>query len=205
MASQPVDAEELGLLDGLVDALAGNDDDQADPVDLGDLSADPDADPPRPQMEVRVTRSARRKKTAQARLVDGYIDLRIPAHCSDEEEQHFVEHFRERFERARQSEEVDVEVRAAELADEYSLPHPTSVRWVSNQKSRWGSCTPAHGTIRLSDRMAFFPKWVVDYVLLHELAHLVEINHTPEFWALIADYPLAERARGYLIAKAEGS
>lgn len=157
----------------------------------------------RPRLEVRVTRSARRKKTAEARLVDGVVDLRIPAHISAEEEQHFVEHFRERFERVRQSEEIDLAARAIELADEYGLPHPESVRWVSNQRTRWGSCTPAHGSIRLSNRMASFPAWVVDYVLLHELAHLVELNHSPEFWKLIEDYPLRERARGYLIAKAE--
>ncbi len=183
-------AEQLGLLDGLSD----DDDEMAGLTELT---------PARLPLEVRVTRSARRKKTAQARLVEGVIELRIPAHISAEEEQHFVEHFRERFERARQSEEVDLAARASELADEYGLPHPESVRWVSNQRSRWGSCTPAHGSIRLSDRMASFPNWVVDYVLLHELAHLVELNHNAAFWKLIEDYPLRERARGYLIAKAE--
>lgn len=183
MPPEPADTEQLDLWDG---------------HDAGD-----EASPGPAPLEVQVTRSARRKKTAQARLVGGVIDLRIPAHCDAEEEQHFIDHFRERFERSRQADEVDLEARAAELADEYDLPHPSSVRWVSNQRTRWGSCTPTQGTIRLSDRMAYFPNWVVDYVLLHELAHLVELNHTPEFWSLIENYPLAERARGYLIAKAE--
>ncbi len=188
-------AEQLGLLDEPTDSEL---------VDGHSVDGEPfEVVPTRQPLEVRVTRSARRKKTAQARLVDGVVDLRIPAHISAEEEQHFVEHFRERFERARRSEEVDLEARAVELADEYGLPHPTSVRWVSNQRTRWGSCTPANGTIRLSDRMSSFPNWVVDYVLLHELAHLVELNHTSAFWKLIEDYPLRERARGYLIAKAE--
>ena len=42
------------------------------------------------------------------------------------------------------------------------------------------------------------PGWVVDYVLLHELAHLVQPGHGPQFWALLEGYPRLERARGYL-------
>ena len=49
--------------------------------------------------------------------------------------------------------------------------------------------------------MREFPAWVVDYVLVHELAHLRYCSHGPRFWSLVARYPLAEPARGYLIAK----
>lgn len=75
-----------------------------------------------------------------------------------------------------------------------------SIRYVTNQNSRFGSCTPADGTIRLSHRLATMPVWVRDYVLVHELAHLVEANHGPRFWKLVNRYPLTERARGYLMA-----
>ncbi|GIJ26037.1 metal-dependent hydrolase [Micromonospora qiuiae] len=75
---------------------------------------------------------------------------------------------------------------------------PTSVRWVSNQNGRWGSCTPADRSIRLSHRIQEMPDWVIDYVLLHELAHLVVPSHNAQFWALVGRYPKAERARGYL-------
>ena len=67
--------------------------------------------------------------------------------------------------------------------------------------SRWGSCTPGDGSIRVSTRLAPFPAWVLDYVLVHELAHLAAPDHSPRFWALVNRYPMAERARGYLIAK----
>ena len=153
-----------------------------------------------PGLAVEVIRSTKRRKTAQARLVGSTVEIRIPSRCSREEEDELVEHFRSKFERARSGQAIDLTVRARELATEYGLPEPSSIRWVSNQRYRWGSCTPVDGSIRLSDRMAGFPPWVIDYVIVHELAHLVEDNHSAAFWALVNAYPLTERARGYLLA-----
>ncbi len=159
------------------------------------------APPAVPAMEVEVIRSGRRRKTAQAVLHGARLEVRIPASCSKKQERVFVEHFVEKFERSRRAALVDLNDRACELADRYGLPRPSSIRWVSNQKSQWGSCTPSEGTIRLSDRMAGFPRWVIDYVIVHELAHLVEADHGPAFWKLVEAYPKTERARGYLLAK----
>ena len=76
-----------------------------------------------------------------------------------------------------------------------------SIAWVTNQnKSRFASCTPSEGTIRISHRIADMPTFVRDYLIVHELAHLVEENHGPKFWQLVNRYPKAERARGYLMA-----
>ncbi|MEM7326160.1 MAG: M48 family metallopeptidase [Actinomycetota bacterium] len=160
--------------------------------------------PTPPPLQVEVTRSRRRKKTAEAQLLGSTLKIRIPASCNADEERYFVNHFQDKFERSRASAMVDLEQRAKKLAAAYRLPEPASIRWVSNQKSQWGSCTPSDGSIRLSDRMAGFPAWVVDYVVVHELAHLVEGDHSPAFWALVNRYPKTERARGYLMAKDEG-
>jgi hypothetical protein len=54
------------------------------------------------------------------------------------------------------------------------------------------------GTIRISARLRGMPSWVLDYVLLHELAHLLQPRHGPQFWALLQGYPRTERARGFL-------
>ncbi len=146
-------------------------------------------------------RSPKRRKTAEARLVGDTLVIRIPGRCTKADEAELVAHFVDKFERSRSRALVDLEGRAQTLARQLDLQTPRSIEWVSNQRHRWGSCTPANGTIRLSDRMAGFPEWVIDYVIVHELAHLDELHHNDRFWSIVARYPLAERARGYLIAK----
>jgi hypothetical protein len=91
-------------------------------------------------------------------------------------------------------------VRAGQLSGQYlgGRARPRTVRWVTNQNTRWGSCTPAEGSIRLSHRLQGMPEYVVDYVLVHELAHLLVPGHGPRFWELLTSYPRTERARGYL-------
>ena len=90
--------------------------------------------------------------------------------------------------------------RAGRLSEQYlgGRAVPDTVRWVTNQNTRWGSCTPAEASIRLSHRLQGMPDYVIDYVLLHELAHLLVPGHGPEFWKLLDAYPRTERARGYL-------
>jgi predicted metal-dependent hydrolase len=84
------------------------------------------------------------------------------------------------------------------LPDHAGRTAPASVRWVTNQNGRWGSCTPDDGSIRISHRLKGVPTYVLDYVLVHELAHLLESGHTPAFWAWVDRYPRAEKAKGYL-------
>lgn len=153
-------------------------------------------------MRVEVVRSEKRRKTISALQVsDDLVRVSIPASCTAAEEARWVGEMLERFEKRALADRVDLVSRARELADEHGFPHPRTVRWVDNQSSRWGSCTPADGSIRLSSRMVGYPRWVIDSVLVHELAHLLEPNHNARFDALCARYPLAERATGYLLAK----
>lgn len=152
-------------------------------------------------VQVEVVRSVRRNKTVSWRPVGGVLRVSIPAWMSAEDEAHWVARAQARFRRATTAEDLDLPARADEVARQYNLSRPSSIRWVSDQEHRWGSCTPSTGTIRISDRLAAFPPWVLDYVIVHELAHLWEPGHTRAFWATVSRYPLAERARGFLIAK----
>jgi predicted metal-dependent hydrolase len=152
-------------------------------------------------MKVEVVRSARRRKTVSARKVGDALRVSIPSWMSAAEEEQCVADMVRRIQRRETAGRLDLSGRARLLSGRYGLPVPSSVRWVGNQESRWGSCTPADATIRISDRLAGAPGWVIDYVLVHELAHLSVHGHGPRFWELVERYPLTERARGYLIAK----
>ncbi|MEM7142919.1 MAG: M48 family metallopeptidase [Actinomycetota bacterium] len=149
---------------------------------------------------VEVIRSERRVKTVSARIVDGVIRVRIPSWMSAADEARFVDDVVTKIEQERRSHAVDLEARAARLADEYDLPRPESIRWSKTQSQRWGSCSVHSGDVRISNRLVDVPPWVLDYVIIHELAHLVEANHSPAFHAIVDRYHLAERATGYLMA-----
>ena len=156
---------------------------------------DPLAEP----LEVRIVRSRRRKKTVGAQLIEGVVEVTVPMWMSTAEAERFANQMRGRFERKRVRSDVDLVAQARSLARTYDFPVPASVRWVSNQNSRWGSCTPVDGSIRLSDRLKDVPRWVVDYVLVHEIAHLRYPDHSPAFWNAVNRYPKTERARGFLM------
>ncbi|GAA1886496.1 YgjP-like metallopeptidase domain-containing protein [Lapillicoccus jejuensis] len=152
---------------------------------------------------VEVRRSRRRRRTVSAYREGGRTVVLIPAGFSPAQERQWVDAMLVRLadgDRRRRPSDTQLAARAADLSTRYlgGLARPTSVRWVANQTTRWGSCTPADGTIRISDRVKGMPGYVLDYVLLHELAHLLHPGHDRAFWRLIEGYPRLERARGYL-------
>ena len=157
------------------------------------------------EWEVEVIRSKKRRKSVSAELKNGVLVVRAPARMSDAQLKPIIDKLRQRMEKKfRPNPQTDEQLqkRAQQLNKEYFAGRLRwrSIRYVTNQNKRYGSCTPATGEIRLSDRLATMPKWVRDYVIVHELAHLEEANHGPNFWRLVNEYPLTERARGYLMA-----
>ena len=156
-------------------------------------------------MKYRVIRSARRSKTVQARVVGGVAEIRIPAHFSARQEREVVTEMLAKLEAKTTTRMLDddtLTARAHHLNDEVldGRARIGSVRWVSNQNTRWGSCTVATGDIRISDRLRDVPAYVLDAVLVHELTHTFIPNHSKEFYAWADRVPKAERARGYLEA-----
>ena len=153
--------------------------------------------------EIEVRRSARRRRTVSAYRDGERVVVLIPARFTKSEEQEWVTRMVARVlatPARRRGGDAELARRARDLSDRYldGLARPISVRWVAAMRTRWASCTPAERTIRLSRALLEMPSWVQDYVLLHELAHLIESGHGPRFWRLLERYPRTERARGYL-------
>ena len=153
--------------------------------------------------EVEIRRSRRRKRTVSAHREGDKTIVLVPAHLSKAEEDRVVRSLVDRLDRREQrSRPSDDELmaRAAQLSLTWldGVAEPLTVRRVSNQNARWGSCSSADRSIRLSDRLKGMPAYVVDYVLLHELAHLIEPNHSKRFWALVDQHPDATKAKGFL-------
>lgn len=162
------------------------------------------------RLPVRVIPSGKRTRTLSARVVDGTIEVRVPVDAPTDLVDQFVARVR-RKELARRAlgtdatsiaaRDADLHRRALELSRRYfgGTLVPASVRYVTNQDSRYGSCSVRSREIRISHRLAAMPGWVRDYVLVHELAHLRVGGHGRAFWRLVERYPLTERARGYLM------
>lgn len=153
----------------------------------------------------RVIRSSRRRKTVAARVQDGVLTIYLPARISEEEARNWVERMTrrmtQRVQRETLNDDADLQRRAARLNRKYfdgELRY-SSIVYVTNQTSKYGSCSPGSRRIRISHRMASMPSFVLDYIIVHELAHLLEANHGRRFWKLVRRYPHAERAIGYLM------
>jgi len=154
---------------------------------------------------IQIIRSAKRIKTVSVELRGGVLIARAPADISDDELGPIIARLQARLrKRTRPAPAGDaaLEEMARQLNKLYFDGRLVwqSIRYVENQTKRFGSCTPSQGTIRISRRLAEMPEWVRKYVVMHEIAHLVEANHGPRFWKLVNRYPLTERARGYLMA-----
>jgi predicted metal-dependent hydrolase len=191
------DADDISdVVEGLESEFEDEVDDEREAQDEGDV--DPELSTVSTLIEVKVTRSARRKTTVGAKFVGGAVLLSVPTWMSAAEEQKWVEHFRAKALEMRTSSEVDLTSRAKSLSKRYELPLARSITFVDNMGSRWGSCTLSTGDIRISRALVKAPAWVLDYVIVHELAHLAHGDHGPEFWKLAYRYPRAERAIGFL-------
>lgn len=163
---------------------------------------------------IQVMRERRRKRTvtfdldADRMLMILHVPANMPDTALEDVIQQAVEqaktYIRRRMRRRTPQSDAGLLLRAQQLNERYFDGKLSfqSIHYVTNQRKRFGSCSPTAGEIHISARLQKAPYWVLDYVLLHELTHLVEPSHNARFRELMERYPLAERAKGFLLGVA---
>ena len=157
-------------------------------------------------MEVKIIRSRRRRRTVSARMKDDCLVVSAPEVLSGARLEKIVSDFKIKFEKKKLKDELEKTQSLREISGNLNARYfgnslkVNSIEYVTDQDSKFGCCNYRLGNIRISHRVGLMPAWVRDYVVMHELAHLVEPNHSRAFWDIVSRYKLAERARGYLIA-----
>jgi predicted metal-dependent hydrolase len=157
-------------------------------------------------MEIKIIRSRRRRRTVSARLVKDELLVSAPLLIPQERLEKIIADFKLKFEKKRIKEELDKKQSLAEIAAGLNEKYFSnklkinSIEYVTGQNSKFGCCYCSSANIRISHKVGLMPDWVRDYVLIHEMAHLLEPNHGRRFWEIVARYRLAERAKGFLLA-----
>ena len=156
---------------------------------------------------IKIIRSNRRKKTIGAKIVEGKLHIYLPADTSEKDEKKWIEKMIDWHEKYKKRTKLNTDDTLRNRARKMNKKYfggklKFEIKYVTNQnRGRFGSCSCRSRRIRLSHRLSDMPKWVLDYVIVHELAHLVHPNHSKEFWEVVHQYKYTERAIGYLMAK----
>ena len=161
-------------------------------------------------MQIKIIRSGKRKRTVSTREIEGIIHLYLPMGLSSEAESKYIQWAKKRFEsrkRKKELREKNADEELEKLARRFNKQYfGDKLSWEricysTEQNARmFGNCDSGTKAIRMSDRLLKMPQFVHDYVLIHELAHLIAPGHGPDFWEFVNRYSRTERARGYLMA-----
>ncbi len=159
--------------------------------------------------DIKITRSLKRRKTIGARLINNVMHVYAPHNISDEKLNKIINSFKQKFTNSLLKKKLNNEKPLKEIAEMVNKKYlknrldisSISIEYVTGQTHKFGCCNYQDKSIRISHRIASMPDWVRDYVIMHELSHLIEPNHSKSFWDIVSEYKLAERAKGYLIAK----
>ena len=159
-------------------------------------------------MEVKINFSRKRIRTIGARMVGDTMHINAPAGIPQERLQRVIDKFKIRFEKQKLRQELNktpetLQEIAQRLNNQYfsGKLEIKSIEYSVNQDRIFGICNHRTKNIKISYRLKEMPDWVRNYVIIHELAHIIEPNHGENFWNIVNRYSLSERARGYLLAK----
>ena len=157
-------------------------------------------------MKVEIKHSKRRKRTISAKLDGDTMYIYAPQGMREKELHKVIENFKKRFDRRNLKKKLNKEKKIKDVFNRLNKRYfdgqikITSIEYVTDQERKFGCCNYRKKTIRISHYLAEMPGWVRDYVIVHEMAHILQPNHSKSFWDIVYHYKLTERARGFLIA-----
>lgn len=146
----------------------------------------------------------RRVKNVNARLKGSVLRVSAPPGMPEKDLAPVVEELARKLLRRAHASRVNEEGDALALTRKVAarFPHPPSVKrvvFVTTQRSRWGSYSPRTDTVRLNAALRSMPRWVLEAVVAHELAHAIHTDHSPSFWSLLRSVcPETDEARSFL-------
>jgi predicted metal-dependent hydrolase len=146
----------------------------------------------------------KRVKNINARLRETTLSVSAPFNTPQATLDQVIPDLARRLVRRAHARQVNAEEDALALAQKIAArfpnrPEVAEVLFVTTQGARWGSYSPATRTIRLHAALRRMPRWVLESVVAHELAHVTHHDHSPAFWRLLRHvYPDTDKARAFL-------
>ncbi|MCP4896111.1 MAG: M48 family metallopeptidase [bacterium] len=154
------------------------------------------------KLRTRIVR--KRVRNINVRLVDDELRVSAPPEVPQRELDEVVLRLAGRLVRRARAATLNADEAALKVAKRIAArfpkaPRVSDVRFVTTQRSRWGSYSQGTGIIRLNAGLGELPRWVLEAVMAHELAHSFHANHSPKFWSLLRSVcPETDRARAFL-------
>jgi predicted metal-dependent hydrolase len=146
----------------------------------------------------------KRVKNINARLRESTLSVSAPLQTPQATLDQIIPDLARRLVRRARARQINIEDDALALANKIAARFPNKpsiaqVQFVTTQEARWGSYSTATRTIRLNAALREMPRWVLEAVVAHELAHISHHDHSPAFWALLRSvYPATDRADAFL-------
>ena len=158
--------------------------------------------------DVVVIRSKKRRRNISAYRQGGKIIVSIPARLTKAEEREIVPQMVAKINsKETRVSESELSKMSDLLLQTYApeiITRAATVSW-RTMNERWGSCTNLDRTIRIADRLAGVPSYVLEYVVFHESIHLENPNHDDAFYEILNRYPKIESAEAFLAGYEAGS
>ena len=152
-------------------------------------------------IKIQIIKSRKRRKTISAHLVKNTLIVRSPYFLPKWQENKIIGKFIETLRNRKDiKSDKSLHKRALYLYEKYLHKSPLSftICWTKKQQKTYGTCNQIRKHIRISERIKYLPLWVTDYIIIHELAHLIAPNHSKEFWKLVFRYEKSLKAKGFL-------